>query len=278
MPAEHDRFDLSAYLARTGQPRVTGADAATLTRLHRAHLAAIPFENLDIQMGRPIELDPLSLQETLVLRRRGGYCFQQNALFRLALTSLGFTVHAREARVRFAATLPVPPRTHMVLVVPIDGVDWLVDVGFGANGIVEPLRLHGTATAQDGWMFRVEREGRLHVLQRRDGDRWLDLYAFADDDAADIDYVIGNWYTSTHPDSKFVRTLTAQRMIGDARHQLRDLSYSVARRGGEWQTRTIAREELIPLLREVFGLDVPENARFRALDVGAHRGVGPRNF
>lgn len=266
---EHDTFDLSAYLARIGQPRVSGADAATLACLHRAHLAAIPFENLDIQLGRPIALDAASLQGALVLRRRGGYCFQQNALFRLALSALGFTVHPREARVRFAATLPVAPRTHMVLVVPIDGVDWLVDVGFGANGIVEPLRLDATETTQDGWTYRVSREGHLHVLQRRDRDQWLDLYAFTDDDAATIDYVVGNWYTSTHPDSKFVRTLTAQRMIGDVRHQLRDLSYSVARQGGEWQTRTITRAELIPLLREVFGLDVPEDARFRALDVGS---------
>ena len=266
MALEHDPFDLSAYLARIGQPRVSGADVASLARLHRAHVAAIPFENLDIQMGRPVTLDAVSLQEALVRRRRGGYCFQQNALFRLALSALGFTVRAREARVRFAATLPVPPRTHMVLVVPIDGVDWLVDVGFGANGIIEPLRLDGAETTQDGWTFRVEREGRLHLLQRRDGDQLPDLYAFTDDDAATIDYVIGNWYTSTHPDSKFVQTLTAQRMIGDTRHQLRNLSYSVAKQGGAWQTRTIAREELIPLLREVFGLDVPEHSRFRALD------------
>jgi N-hydroxyarylamine O-acetyltransferase len=262
-------FDLSAYLARIGQPRVSGADAETLARVHRAHLSAIPFENLDIQMGRPIELDAASLQRALVLRRRGGYCFQQNALLGLALSALGFTPHAREGRVRFAATLPVPPRTHMVLVVPVEGVDWLVDVGFGANGIVEPLRLDAAETTQDGWTFRVSREGRLHVLQRRDGDQWLDLYAFTDDDAATIDYTIGNWYTSTHPDSKFVRTLTAQRMIGNVRHQLRNLSYSVARQGGEWQTRTITREELIPLLREVFDLDVAEDARFRALDLGS---------
>jgi N-hydroxyarylamine O-acetyltransferase len=266
MAAEHDSFDLSAYLARTGHPHVSGADAATLARLHRAHLATIPFENLDIQMGRPIELDAVSLQNALVRRRRGGYCFQQNELFRLALRALGFTPHAREARVRFAATLPVPPRTHMVLVVFVDGLDWLVDVGFGGNGIVEPLAMDATPATQDGWTYRVAREGRLHVLQRRERDDWLDLYAFTDDDAATIDYVVGNWYTSTHPDSKFVRTLTAQRMIGDTRHVLRNLSYSVAGQGGEWQTRTVSRAELVPLLRDLFDLDVPEDARFRALD------------
>jgi N-hydroxyarylamine O-acetyltransferase len=156
----------------------------------------------------------------------------------------------------------------MALVVPIDGVDWLADVGFGANGIVEPIRLDGTPSTQDGWTYRTAHDGRLLVLQRREGDRWVDLYAFADEDVAPIDYVVGNWYTSTHPDSKFVRTLTAQRMIGNARHQLRNLSYSVATGGGDWETRTITRDELIPLLREVFDLDVPDDARFRALDPG----------
>lgn len=275
MSLEHDSLDLPAYLARIGEPHVTGADLTTLTRVHRAHLAAIPFENLDIQMGRSIELDAGSLQQSLVLRRRGGYCFQQNALFRLALRALGFTAHAREARVRLDPALPIAPRTHMALVVPIDGVDWLVDVGFGANGIAEPIRLDGTPSTQDGWTYRTSREGRLHVLQRRERAQWLDLYAFIDDDVATIDYVVGNWYTSTHPESKFVRTLTAQRMVGNTRHQLRNLSYSVARGGGEWETRTITRDELIPLLREVFDLDVPDDAHFRALDLPDPPGVRP---
>jgi len=261
-----DSFDLSAYLARIGFRGASRPDLATLRSLHRAHIEAIPFENLDIQMGRPIELDATSLQTSLVSRRRGGYCFQQNGLFRLALTELGFTVHAREARVRLDSTGAVSPRTHMVLIVPIEGTDWLTDVGFGGNGIIEPLELHSSSSVQDGWTYRVVHEGRLHVLQRARADGWDDLYAFADDDVAPIDYIVGNWFTSTNPESRFVRTLTAQRMIGEVRHVLRNLSYSVAASGGEWQTRTLTRAELVPLLRDVFGLDVPEGATFRALD------------
>lgn len=259
-------FDLSAYLTRIGVRSPTNPDLATLRALHRAHSEAIPFENLDIQMGRPIELDAASLQASLVSRRRGGYCFQQNGLFRLALTEVGFTVHAREARVRLHSEGAISPRTHMVLIVPIEGTEWLTDVGFGGNGIIQPLELHGPPAVQDGWTYRVTHEGRLHVLQCAQGEGWNDLYVFTDDEVAPIDYIVGNWFTSTNPESRFVRTLTAQRMIGEVRHVLRNLSYSVAAGGGEWQTRTLTRAELVPLLRDVFGLDIPEGASFRALD------------
>jgi N-hydroxyarylamine O-acetyltransferase len=261
-----DAFDLPAYLARLGVPEASRADLPTLVRLHRAHNAAIAFENLDIQLGRAVELDAASLQAALVARRRGGYCFQQNALFRLALTALGFEPRSREARVRRAAEGRILARTHMVLVVPVDGTGWLADVGFGGEGIAEPVPLDGRSTIQDGWTYRIAREGHLHVLRKARGDGWDDLYAFTDDDVHDVDYAVANWYTSTHPESQFVRTLTAQRIIGDTRHVLRNLSYSVATDGGDWQTRDVTRAELVPLLRDVFGLDVPDEARFRALD------------
>ena len=94
---------------------------------------------------------------------------------------------------------------------------------------------------------------------------WEDLYAVLPDPVFPIDYEVGNWLTSTHPQSPFVMNLTAQRTIDGARHILRNLTYSVAR-GKDVQTRAISRAELIPLLRGTFGLDVPEDARFRALD------------
>lgn len=261
-------FELQSYLARIGTVDVGRADLPTLTRLHRAHSSAIPFENLDIQMRRPIALDAASLQAALVHRRRGGYCFQQNALFRLALRALGYQPRSHEGRV-FDPSGAMLPRTHMVLTVAVDGIDWLVDVGFGGLGIVEPITLDGTVFDQDGWRYRVVLDGRFHLLDRARIGGWDDLYRFTTEPAEDVDYVVGNWYTSTHPDSKFVRTLTVQRMLGRSRHVLRGLVYSVATGGGDWQTRTLARNELVPVLRDVFGLDVPDDARFRALDDGS---------
>ena len=157
----------------------------------------------------------------------------------------------------------------MVLAVPLDGVEYLTDVGFGGVGIIEPIPMDADGVVQDGWTYRVAREGAFRVLQRARPGGWDDLYVFGDEQAAPIDYLVGNWYTSTHPDSRFVRTLTVQRMIGSTRHVLRNLTYGVAVDGGAWQMRPVTRAELIPLLREVFGLDVPADARFRAIDDSA---------
>jgi N-hydroxyarylamine O-acetyltransferase len=266
-------FDLPAYLARIGELRPARADIEALRALHRAHLAAIPFENLDIQMGLPIDLDLASLQNALVGRRRGGYCFQQNALFRFALEALGFAVRPLEARVRWNAGGATRPRTHMVLAVVVDGTEWLADVGFGGDGIVEPIGLDGTVGVQDGWAFRVSRDGRLRVLQRKETDGWGDLYAFSEEAAEPIDYVVGNWYTSTHPDSTFVQTLTVQRMVGGTRHILRNLSYGVATAGERFHIRPVTRLELVPLLRDVFGLDLPDEVVLKAIDRDAARSI-----
>ena len=260
-----DAFDLDAYLRRTGVAPPLSADLDTLRRLHRAHVQAIPFENLDIQMGLPVEIDAEAIQRALVARQRGGYCFQQNGLFRLALIAVGFAPRARAARVRLDANGSIRPRTHMALVVPIDGEDWLADVGFGGNGLVEPILVGGAPVTQDGWTYRTVQDGPMHVLQRASAGGWDDLYAFADEDAPPIDFVMGNWFTSTYPESNFVRSLTAQRTVGRTRHILRNLTYMVAVDGG-WTSREISRDELVPLLREVFGIDIAAEARFRALD------------
>jgi N-hydroxyarylamine O-acetyltransferase len=261
-----DRFDLAAYLDRVSYTAPVRADLHTLRGLHRAHLDAIPFENLAIQMGGRVDLDAASLQASLVRRRRGGYCFQQNSLFRLALTAICFTPRPCEARVRQGAAGAIRPRTHMVLVVPVAGRDWLADVGFGGDGIAEPLALDGSRSEQDGWTYRLAADGRLHILQREaEARRWEDLYAFTTDAVHPIDYVVANWFTSTYPESGFLRTLTAQRVTRGERHILRNLTYTVVR-GQRTETREIGRADLVPLLREVFGLDVPEDARFLALD------------
>ena len=105
-------FNLVDYSKRIGYSGTTAPDLATLTGLHRAHIGAIPFENLDIQMGRTVQLDPDALQAKMVRQRRGGYCFEQNSLFMLALQSIGFAPEAREARVRQNTSgLMRPPRT-----------------------------------------------------------------------------------------------------------------------------------------------------------------------
>jgi len=265
--------DLRAYLARIGVAVRPTPDLPSLRGLHLGHVTHIPFENLDIQMGLPIRLDLGSLEAKLVTRRRGGYCFEQNTLFLRVLQAVGFNPFPCEARVRSDETR-ISPRTHMVLVTPIDGQCWLSDVGFGGLGLLEPVAMDGREDRQGDHTYRVATVGELRALQARHADGWKDLYVFVPEARHPIDFEVANWFTSTHPESLFVKTLTAQQATPAARHVLRGLSYTVSR-GEVAETVEIRRDALVPLLRETFGLDVPDDARFRGLD-GAPRGVeGP---
>jgi N-hydroxyarylamine O-acetyltransferase len=128
-------FDLDAYLARIGL-----RGRPSLAQVHRAHLASIPFENLDPQCGTPVSLALEDLERKLVAERRGGYCFEQNLLLKAALEALGAEVDLLLARVRLGAERGVTrPRSHLVLRVRADGASWHADVGFGLGAPLEPL-------------------------------------------------------------------------------------------------------------------------------------------
>ena len=269
-----DGFDLRAYLERIGYAGPTPPTYETLGALQFAHLTSVPFENLDVQLGVPIRLDLASLQAKLVAGRRGGYCFEQNNLFMAALRGIGFEVTPLSARVRFGAKEPTP-RTHMLLAVDLDGERWIADVGFGGDCPMGPLRLaEGDPTDLYGWSYRLVREpGGAWVLQAPFQGEWSDLYAFTEEPTPHIDYVLANHYTSTHPASKFVTTLTAQRSGVDERVILRNGDLSVERRDGQ-VTRTILvdDEAVLEALADRFGLVFPEGTRFRALGDGVPTG------
>ena len=260
-------LDLAAYAARVGVAVPDVIDLPALQRLHQAHVGAIAFENLDVQFRRPIRIDADSVCAKLLGSARGGYCFEQNTLFREVLRARGVPVTAREARVRSGATSR-RPRTHMTLVVLIGGVEYLCDVGFGAYTPLQPVPLDGSQSRQHAWVYRVVPEGSLQVLQwQRDGG-WQDLYAIEPGEPGDIDFEMGNWFTSTWPDSGFVQTMTAQRATPEARYTLRNYTLTEDSRDTSF-VRTLRREEIVPVLRGVFGLDVPDGATFRALDSDA---------
>ncbi len=257
-------LNLGAYLRRLNLEDPPKADLAGLRTVHFAHATTIPFENLDIQMGLPLRLDLASLQGKLVQRRRGGYCFEHNTLFQTVLGALGFEVMACEARVRLGAPVLLP-RTHMLLQVRLEGADWLADVGFGGEGLLHPVLMDGEPHAQFLNTYRVVAAEGQRVLQSFHGGAWEDLYAFVPEPRFPIDFEMANHYTSTHPESRFLKTLTAQLPGPDVRRILRNRAYAELR-GEVVEGREVADAELLPLLRETFGIDVPEGARFRALE------------
>jgi N-hydroxyarylamine O-acetyltransferase len=254
-------LDLDAYLARVGYGGPRRPDADTLRALHEAHVAAVPFENLDILLGRPISLELPALERKLVHDRRGGYCFEQNTLLRAALEGLGFTVTSLAARVRGGGILR--PRTHMLLRVDLPHGPMLADVGFGGDGPVHPVPLQaGPETWTEGAGYRLRREDELWVLQGSLGDPWTDLYAFTVEPQHPVDFEMANHFTSTWPRSPFVQSLTAQRSWPGRRIILRNRDLTI-REGGALRTEAVRdRDHLLALLAEHFGLAFPRGTRF----------------
>lgn len=247
-------LDLEAYLARIGL-----RGRPEMAELHRAHVTSIPFENLDPRRGIPVSLAPEDLERKLVRERRGGYCFEQNLLLKAGLEALGARVETLLARVRVGAAPGTPrPRTHLVLRVQADGMQWHADVGFGHGTLIEPIPFGpGPVHEQSGWRFRVVQDGSELVLQTgQDGD-WLDLYGFVPDPVPFIDIETSNWFTCTHPRSPFVTGLivSAQRPDG-ARVSLSDwqgLSLSEETPAGG-STRPVDPGEVGELIATQFGL------------------------
>lgn len=256
------RFDLPAYLKRIGYAGTPRPDHTTLAALQLAHATHIPFENLDILLQRPVRLDIESLQAKLVQSGRGGYCFEHNLLFAAALEAAGFAVTPLAGRVRYR-TQRTLPRTHMLLLVPVGGADWIADVGFGLEGLLAPIPLAaGHESRQFHWTYRVGGGPQEWFMQiRRDGS-WLDLYSFTTEPQQLADFEMASYYVSTHPESRFVRTLTAQLPGTDERFMLRNRELTVDR-GDSLTTRVLADDdELLAVLAETFGLRFPAGTRF----------------
>jgi N-hydroxyarylamine O-acetyltransferase len=207
------QLDLDAYLQRIGLPAVGAPSLALLRALVGRHTATIPFENLDIVLGRPIRLDIGSVQAKLVEAHRGGYCFEQNTLLRAALEQLGFNVTSLMARVVWGETAEaITPRTHMLLRVDLPEGSWLADAGFGHLTPTAPLMLgQGEAQPTCHEEYRLRPLDGETLLQVRLATAWKNLYRFSDAPSHPIDHEVGNWFTSTRPDGLFTANVIVAR-------------------------------------------------------------------
>jgi N-hydroxyarylamine O-acetyltransferase len=257
-----EAIDLDAYLRRIGYSGGLQPVPAVLEALHLAHATHIPFENLDILLKRPIRLDLARLQEKLVAGGRGGYCFEQNLLFSAVLQRLGYPVTQHAARVLYGSRRRLP-RTHMLLRVELEGGAYLADVGFGLEGLLLPLPfVAGREVRQYAWTYRVIESGGEWTLQSLREGSWLDLYAFTLEPCLAVDFEPANHYSATHPDSRFVRTLTVQLPTPVVRSMLRNREL-VQDLGTTVTKRVLANDdELLAVLAEIFGLRFPAGTRF----------------
>ncbi|WP_309644354.1 arylamine N-acetyltransferase [Phenylobacterium sp.] len=256
--------DLTAYFTRIGYDGPREPTLAVLRDLLVLHTASIPFEAIDVLQDRGVDLAPEIVDAKLIDARRGGYCYEQNGLFKRVLTALGFEVEGRIARVRWnlpAGELLRPP-THMVLRVKIDGVAWLCDVGFGSCVPTAPLRWDLREPQRTGHEdFRLTDIGGDLLMEARLGEDWTPVYQVAPDVLLDQDYEINNWFSSTHPSSHFRHVLIVALTKPDARYVLAQNRLTVRRPSGEMERTMLDAEGLEHVLATTFGLPVSDDWR-----------------
>jgi N-hydroxyarylamine O-acetyltransferase len=252
-----DELDLDAYLERTGYNGPLEPTAGTLRELHRRHVETIPFENLEIMLGRPVVLDLPSLQAKLVAHRRGGYCYEHNLLFAAVLERLGYTFTGLSARVTMGTGKLRPP-THMCIRAEVDGMAWLADTGFGNAGLIEPIPMRpGQPARQGAWEYALAEAGHgVWALRSLQPEGWLELYTFTLEPRWPVDYMVLNWYTSTHPNSAFTQRPVVQKVSDSVRRSLVGAELAVIGPGWSRHTRAVDPAELPEVLAADFSIDL----------------------
>ena len=250
-------LDIDAYCVRIGYTGSRALTAATLKALHWAHVHSVPFENLDILLGKPLSLRPGDLIAKIVMRKRGGYCYEVNSLFAMILRSLGFDVQCLLARVLFNLTA-VFPRSHQLLLVTVDDQPWIADVGFGSCCLREPIPLiPGVVREQGPDSFRLRRDSdSTYSLEATPTGRWQDLYAFTLEPYLLVDYEPFNYYNSTSPQAKWTQQKVCTIPTKDGRIVAVDWEFKIHSRGGTTTVKAESDEQYRRLLWEYFRLEI----------------------
>jgi N-hydroxyarylamine O-acetyltransferase len=258
--------NLDAYFARIGYSGGREPVWSTLAGIHARHAQTIPFENLDILLGRRIALDLPSIERKLVHERRGGYCFEQNALLGAVLRALGFKVATLIGRVRWQipAEVATPPVHQILRVETPDAGPGLADVGFGSMSLFQPLRFEFDRE-QPGCLEprRLVLRDDLIAHQAKLGDTWGDVYVFRPHEVPNVDFEVSNWFTCSHPQSPFLHNLRASLTLPDRRHTILNRDFTVRHADGRVEKRVLtSADELLLVLQNYFGLSFPLGTRF----------------
>jgi N-hydroxyarylamine O-acetyltransferase len=252
-------MDLQAYLDRIGFEGVPRPDLATLAALHRGHLLSIPYETLDVQLGRPVTIDPEAAFAKIVAGRRGGWCYEMNGLLGAALDAIGFKVTRLAGGVHRKLRGEEAVGNHLVLLVDLDGEPWIADVGFG-DGSRDPFPLKEGPYSAAGYDFRLE---------KLDADWWR-MHNHALGGAPEFDFTLTPadpahlaakcHELQTSPASIFVMTAICQRHTPDAIHLLRGRALRYVRPGWKQDHLIASADEFVAVLARDFDLDLPEAA------------------
>jgi N-hydroxyarylamine O-acetyltransferase len=251
-------LDLDAYLARinyTG-PRTPTFDA--VSGILRAHLATIPFESFDVLLGRPVRLDRESLQAKIVANRRGGYCFEHASLMYAALQGIGFAPVRHCSRVLIFEQRHESVRQHMFLTINVDGVDFVIDPGFGPFACASPIPIDGTAVPKAAPTHRLAHEGNDWVLYVTKDGQQIAGWVSTMEEEYPVDFEMMNYYISTHPASFFTHNILASAVTKDGRVNVMNQGVNIVRNGVAEPAHLPDRKALRSLVMQYFGFDLPE--------------------
>jgi N-hydroxyarylamine O-acetyltransferase len=259
-----DGVDLDAYFERIqwGGPTRPGYD--TLAGLLGAHMAHVPFENLEVLLARPVRLDLRALQAKLVGAHRGGYCFEHATLFAAVLEQLGFAPVRHTARVVLNLPRNESPRTHMILTVPLPEGTFIIDPGLGGLAPRRPVPLADGTPVQAGhevhWMARAQGEW---LLRSQAGEKVVDCWVSPLEADNLVDFEVGNHYTATHPRSPFVNRMMLRALTPDGRVTVVNRDVTIRHGDVSSSSQLADRTALRRLLAEYFGFDLPEVERLK---------------
>ncbi|MBB3239287.1 N-hydroxyarylamine O-acetyltransferase [Pseudomonas sp. Tn43] len=258
--SETQLTNLALYLQRLGFDTPPAPTLETLHQLQLRHTSGFPFENLNTLLGEPVLIDLPSIEQKVLHDGRGGYCYELNHLFLALLQALGFDARGITGRVVMGQPEGAwTARTHRLSLVILDGGRYITDVGFGGMVPTAPLMLDiedEQFTPHE--RYRIEPHVDGYTLHANVGGEWRAMYIFDLQRQEDIDYTLGNWYVSTHPESPFLKQLMVARTGEGERRTLNNGSFAIHRTGSESERRQVADvDELIGLLESEFGIRVP---------------------
>lgn len=248
-------MNIDAYLQRLNHHSPHESHVETLRALHQAHLLTVPFENLDIHLGRPIVLDEAALYDKIVRQRRGGFCYELNGLFAALLRELGFDVKLLSAGVMDNGKFG-PDFDHLTLLVQLEE-RWLADVGFG-DSFREPLRLdESNEQVQYGIAYRLRDSGGQWTMQRRlPSKEWESQYRFTLQPHRLADFAGMCRYHQTSPDSHFTQKRICSQATPEGRVTLSDMRLIITTNGRRQEVLLKDQEEYTHALWEHFGIDL----------------------
>ena len=252
-------FDLDAYCTRVNYTGSRELSAATLKGLHFAHVHNVPFENLDIHLGKALSLNPAELFAKIVTRKRGGYCYEVNSFFAMILQAFGFQVQCLLARVLYGFS-NLRPRSHQLLLVTVENESWIADVGFGSCCLREPMRLTpGVVSEQGPDSFRLRSEtAHTYILEAMLVGRWQDLYEFTLEPFDLVDYEPFNYWNSTSPEVRWTKQKVCSLPTPEGRIVAVDWEFKIHSADLTQTVRAMSDEEYRRMLSQYFRLEIAD--------------------